>query len=79
MTGTTVRVGIDPVDGIYGNGNDALIGGTASSIGWHRHRWRTERRYALYCEVLSDAVPAGGTCIRPPGTSTSSATSVAPA
>ena len=33
MTGTTVRVGIDPVDGIFGNGNDTLIGGSASSIG----------------------------------------------
>ena len=33
MTGTTVRVGIDPVDGIYGNGNDTLIGGTNSAIG----------------------------------------------
>ena len=33
MAGTTVRVGIDPMDGIYGNGNDILIGGSASSIG----------------------------------------------
>jgi len=33
MTGTSVRVGINPVDGIYGNGNDQLIGGTSSSIG----------------------------------------------
>ncbi|MBI4002985.1 MAG: putative Ig domain-containing protein [Nitrospira defluvii] len=33
MTSTTVRVGVNPVDGLYGNGNDTLIGGTASSIG----------------------------------------------
>ena len=33
MTETSVRVGINPVDGIYGNGNDQLIGGTSSSIG----------------------------------------------
>jgi len=33
MTSTTVRVGIHPGDGIYGDGNDTLIGGTASSIG----------------------------------------------
>ena len=33
MSGTVVRVGIDPVDGTYGNGNDQPIGGTGSSIG----------------------------------------------
>ncbi|MBI4002597.1 MAG: LEPR-XLL domain-containing protein [Nitrospira defluvii] len=33
MSGTAVRVGINPVDGVYGNGNDQLIGGTSSSIG----------------------------------------------
>jgi probable HAF family extracellular repeat protein len=33
MTNTSVRVGVDPVDGLYGNGNDRLIGGTNSSIG----------------------------------------------
>ena len=33
MTKTSVRVGVDPVDGLYGNGNDQLIGGTNSSIG----------------------------------------------
>lgn len=33
VTGTTVGVGIDPVDGIFSNGNDTLIGGSASSIG----------------------------------------------
>lgn len=33
MTNTTVRVGVDPVDGTYGNGNDQLIGGSASEIG----------------------------------------------
>ncbi|MEK6801410.1 MAG: putative Ig domain-containing protein [Nitrospirota bacterium] len=33
MSGTSVRVGIDPVDGAYSNGNDTLIGGTSSSIG----------------------------------------------
>jgi hypothetical protein len=33
MSGTSVRVGINPVDGLYGNGNDQLIGGTSSSIG----------------------------------------------
>ncbi len=32
MTNTAVRVGIDPVDGTYGNGNDQLIGGTTSAI-----------------------------------------------
>lgn len=32
MTNTTVRVGVDPVDGTYGNGNDQLIGGTSSAI-----------------------------------------------
>ena len=32
MSGTAVRVGINPVDGLYGNGNDQLVGGTASSI-----------------------------------------------
>ena len=33
MSGTSVRVGINPVDGVYGNGNDRLIGGTNSSMG----------------------------------------------
>ncbi|MCW5781587.1 MAG: putative Ig domain-containing protein, partial [Nitrospira sp.] len=33
MSGTTVRVGVDPVDGVFGNGNDVILGGTASSIG----------------------------------------------
>ena len=33
MTSSTVRVGINPTDGVFGNGNDTLIGGTASSIG----------------------------------------------
>ncbi len=33
VTGTSVRVGINPIDGIYGNGNDQLIGGTSSSMG----------------------------------------------
>ena len=33
MTNTTVRVGVDPVDGAYGNGNDTIVGGTNSSIG----------------------------------------------
>ncbi len=32
MTNTTVRVGVDPVDGTYGNSNDQLIGGTSSAI-----------------------------------------------
>ncbi len=32
MTSSTVRVGINPTDGVFGNGNDTLIGGTASSI-----------------------------------------------
>ncbi|MBS0172773.1 MAG: putative Ig domain-containing protein [Nitrospira sp.] len=33
MTNTAVRVGINPVDGLYGNGDDQLVGGTNSAIG----------------------------------------------
>ncbi len=33
VSGTTIRVGQDPVDGIFDNGNDVLQGGTSSSIG----------------------------------------------
>jgi len=32
MTASVVRVGQDPVDGIFDNGNDAIQGGTGSSI-----------------------------------------------
>ena len=32
MTNSTVRVGVDPVDGAFGNGNDVIRGGSASSI-----------------------------------------------
>ncbi|MCI0602797.1 hypothetical protein L0156_07260, partial [bacterium] len=32
VTGSTIRVGVDPVDGIFGNGNDVIAGGAASSI-----------------------------------------------
>jgi hypothetical protein len=33
MTSSTVRIGVDPVDGIFGNGNDVIVGGTSSSLG----------------------------------------------
>lgn len=33
MTGSIVRVGVDPVDGIFGNGNDVIVGGTTSKPG----------------------------------------------
>ncbi|MDH4023578.1 MAG: Ig-like domain-containing protein, partial [Gammaproteobacteria bacterium] len=32
MSNTAVRVGVDPVDGTYGNSNDQLLGGTNSAI-----------------------------------------------
>ncbi|THJ19742.1 MAG: tandem-95 repeat protein, partial [Nitrospira sp. CG24D] len=33
MTSSTVRIGVDPVDGLFGNGNDVIVGGTSSSLG----------------------------------------------
>ena len=33
MTGSTVRVSINPVDGIFGNGNDQFVPGTPTGIG----------------------------------------------
>jgi hypothetical protein len=33
ITNSVVGAGVDPVDGIFGNGNDMIIGGTASRIG----------------------------------------------
>src|SRR6267143_1711042 len=32
MTASTVRVGQDPVDGVFDNGNDAILGGTSSNV-----------------------------------------------
>ncbi|MBS0182918.1 MAG: cadherin-like domain-containing protein [Nitrospira sp.] len=33
MAGSTVRVGVNPVDGIFGNGNDRFISGSPTGIG----------------------------------------------
>ncbi len=33
MTGSTVRVSVNPVDGIFGNGNDRFVTGTPTGIG----------------------------------------------
>jgi ELWxxDGT repeat protein len=33
MTGSTVRVSVNPVDGIFGNGNDKFVTGTPTGIG----------------------------------------------
>ncbi len=33
IAGVTIAAGLSPVDGVFRNGNDAIIGGTASSIG----------------------------------------------
>ncbi|MBX3301370.1 MAG: putative Ig domain-containing protein [Nitrospira sp.] len=32
VTSSSIRVGVDPVDGIFGNGNDGLLGGASSRI-----------------------------------------------
>jgi hypothetical protein len=33
IAGVTIAAGLDPTDGVFRNGNDAIVGGTASSIG----------------------------------------------
>jgi hypothetical protein len=32
VTSSVIRVGVDPMDGIFGNGNDTIVGGISSSI-----------------------------------------------